>query len=299
LDEAREHRETLAALGLYRIADLLALPADGLARRFGQAVLDEVRRALGELPDARKMFVPPETWSGQLELPAPALDSEALLFAANRLMHELCGFLCMRRLGASRMQLTLLHEDYPPTVLDIKLAPSRSSEHMLLVLRERMAHLALPEAVTSLELALRESAPLASVQAGFYPDARQTQEAQVQLIERLRARLGNHAVYGVKPNADHRPEFAWRYCEPGTKPSDAAPANGKSRPLWLLATPRALSADPQVLGMHLLKGPERIESGWWDDQDVMRDYYVAITETGERQWIFRSAEGWFLHGEFC
>jgi len=52
----------------------------------------------------------------------------------------------------------------------------------------------------------------------------------------------------------------------------------------------------------LLTGPERIESGWWDGHDVMRDYFVAANPSDALLWIYRErSEGarWFLHGFFA
>jgi len=51
----------------------------------------------------------------------------------------------------------------------------------------------------------------------------------------------------------------------------------------------------------LLDGPERIETGWWDDFDVKRDYFVARDGSGAKLWLFRQRTGrkdWFLHGIF-
>ena len=51
----------------------------------------------------------------------------------------------------------------------------------------------------------------------------------------------------------------------------------------------------------LLAGPERIESGWWDGNDVRRDYFVAEDRQGARLWVFRERGGngkWYLHGIF-
>ena len=77
------------------------------------------------------------------------------------------------------------------------------------------------------------------------------------------------------------------------------------RPLWLLTRPQPLKADdllPQSDGpLTLLDGPERIESGWWDDFDVTRDYFVARDDSGVKLWIFRERndqKNWFLHGIF-
>jgi protein ImuB len=51
----------------------------------------------------------------------------------------------------------------------------------------------------------------------------------------------------------------------------------------------------------LRSGPERIESGWWDNAHVARDYYVAANPRNQLCWIFRELDGsrgWYLHGLF-
>ena len=51
----------------------------------------------------------------------------------------------------------------------------------------------------------------------------------------------------------------------------------------------------------ILHGPERLESGWWDGDDVRRDYYVVRTSLGQRAWAYTPAgqrDGWMLHGWF-
>jgi protein ImuB len=54
------------------------------------------------------------------------------------------------------------------------------------------------------------------------------------------------------------------------------------------------------VSLTFVSGPERIESGWWDEQDVARDYYVARNGDGQRLWVFRDhrTRCWFLHGLF-
>ncbi len=85
----------------------------------------------------------------------------------------------------------------------------------------------------------------------------------------------------------------------------AAPAPGIRRPLWLLGQPQALAVRGGLPRRHgplaLVSEPERIEGGWWDGQDVARDYYTARDAQGVRLWVFRerrAPHGWFLHGIF-
>ena len=81
------------------------------------------------------------------------------------------------------------------------------------------------------------------------------------------------------------------------------------RPLWLLDPPQALaerSGAPHWRGpLQLMTRGERLESGWWDEGeaeaagDVRRDYFVARNPAGQWAWIFRDAQGWYLHGLFA
>ncbi|MEO6342775.1 MAG: DNA polymerase Y family protein [Dokdonella sp.] len=59
----------------------------------------------------------------------------------------------------------------------------------------------------------------------------------------------------------------------------------KIRPFWLLRRPIVLREAPA----RILAGPERIESGWWDEHDQRRDYYVIETRRGQRAWAFVEA----------
>jgi hypothetical protein len=45
---------------------------------------------------------------------------------------------------------------------------------------------------------------------------------------------------------------------------------------------------------------ERIESGWWDGQDVRRDYHVVVGAAGEKLWLYRDCRSheWYPHGIF-
>ena len=291
-------------IGVQTLGDCLALPRDGLARRLGERVLDMLDRAAGRLPDPRLRYAPPTLFSASQPLPAPAQEAEMLLFAARRLLAELCGFLSATAQGVQRLQFTLSHHGCKPTVLTLSLTTaSRDADHLLNVLRERLDATALP--CPALAIALRSELllPVAYRSASLLPDATRHAEVAAQLVERLRARLGDAAVIGLKTVDDYRPEQGWHACEPGTQPHDAAA--GRSRPLWLLSTPRRLEENAEMPcyegRLALLAGPERIETGWWDDHQVERDYFVARTPAHALLWIYRNrhaGQGWYLHGFF-
>ncbi len=301
LTHAQAALDMLSAIGVRTIGELVALPRDGVARRFGQALLDEIDRAMGRLPEARPPFVPPEHYHGQLELPAPVEAAEALLFGARRLVVELAGFLQGRGAGVTRLTCDLVHEDEAPTSIVLGLKATRQVEHIMNVLRERLAREVLPDRVEAIRLVTEEIAPLAATEGDFFAVTKNV-EAGAQLIERLRARLGEDAVRTLALHADHRPERAWRW-----EQAAMASATAKNdlprlpvRPLWLLPEPYALATDPTDAALQLASGPERIEGGWWDGGDIGRDYFVRRNVRGEALWLYRDREGgWFVHGLFA
>jgi protein ImuB len=151
-----------------------------------------------------------------------------------------------------------------------------------------------------------------------------SRDSAPQLVERLRARLGEEAVYGVRSIAEHRPEAAWRRVHElrltgAPQVAEGMIDQGMPRPVWLLSEPLPLPKP------HILQGPERIESGWWDGKGVARDYYVACqcggrkpepTPAGRPQgegqdgpsqphgirlWVFqeRQSKRWYVHGVFA
>jgi protein ImuB len=113
-----------------------------------------------------------------------------------------------------------------------------------------------------------------------------------QLRERLRARLGDRAVYRWGTSTDPRPEHSQRR---GMQPQDFI--EPRARPTWLLDKPIPLRGALQILA-----GPERVETGWWDGETVRRDYYIVQTEQGQRAWAYcepKEQTGWMLHGWFA
>ena len=304
--EIPESAAALESFGLGSIGSCLRLPRAGLARRIAPQTMDEIDRALGRLPDPRLPFKLPEKFISRLELPAPATQAGALLFAGQRLCAELHGYLSARDLGAQQLCWTLHHERRGQTELTLELAAaSRNAEHLLALLRERLARTMLPRPVMAIELACTRLQALASSSSALLPAQSDRSLATRSLLDLLQARLGPAAVYGLEQCADHRPERAWRTCTPGAGSRTSVAAAPGHRPLWLLPQPRLLherDAAPRHDGpLTLLAGPERIEYGWWDDQPAVRDYFIARDVQQALLWIYRErcADGrWFLHGFF-
>jgi protein ImuB len=305
-DLESEALDILLNVGARTLGDCLKLPRDGLARRCGPDLCEKLDRAFGHVPDPRPFFTPPSVFHAAQPLPAPAQQADMLLFCARRMLVELCGHLAARLHGVQRLAFSFAHHKRESTRVALTLVhASRDPDHLTNVLRERLNRTALPAPVTDILLESELVLPLEASSHSFLPDSARHEEAAAHLVERLRARLGDEAVVGLKRSADHRPERAWRACEPGSRDASVL-ASLPRRPLWLLAKPRPLTESGEAPcydgKLSLLAGPERIESGWWDGHDVTRDYFVAANCDDALLWIYRErATGgrWFLHGFFA
>ena len=307
----------LADLGILRIRDVLALPQEGLARRFGPEIAAFLDRLLGRLPDPRAPYVPPPRFRSRLELPAEAEGVEALLFPLRRMLAGFEGTMRGRGAGVQHLVLSLEHGRRARTRVPLEFSSTeREAEFILAIVREKLGRLTLRAPTIALEL--RAGALLSYVprESTWLPGAREQALDRGRLIERLAARLGSNGVFGIAIAEDHRPEKNWgsdpfsREAEQTGKrirPCSSPREKGSDpRPAWLLCRPQKLVTQegiPTLQGeLEMLAGPERIEAGWWDGEDVSRDYYVAANPRGETFWIFREhrgAQAWYLHGVFA
>jgi protein ImuB len=286
---AAEALEFLRSVGVKRLGDLFALPREGLAQRCGAALVDELDRARGALPEGRVFFSPPPRFAARLELPAPVIHAEGLLFAARRLLLQLEGLLAARHAGTRSFDLIL-----GETAIRVGLSsPSRDAERFARLLRERLEQLVLARPVETIGVEAGDFVPLGERTVGMFGDALAEAEDWARLLERLELRLGRGAVHGLALHPDHRPELAWRAVEPGEWEPREFRQPGP-RPLWLLEQPRRLGPQAPLL----LAGPERIEAGWWDGDEARRDYFIA-QEEDSMIWVYREEGEWYLHGYFA
>ena len=309
---ARAARELVKGVGLDTLGDCLALPRPELARRIGPALGQALAKLLGQVPDPRPLWQPPAVFEERLELLGEITTASALVFPARRLMLSLSGFLRGHGGGTQTLLWRLEHRDAPDSRFSLGLLePSRDPDHMLDLLRERSERLQLAAPVVAIGLQVTEWSPYAECSADLFGDGQVLEKGR---LERLRNRLGEAAVQGLQSRPDHRPECAWRLCPPGQEDRGVAEGDADAdhsaqhrytralRPLWLLKQPRPLRATagcPSYGGpLQLIRPAERIEAGWWNDADVARDYYVALSPAGERLWIYRDrrADRWYLHG---
>lgn len=305
LDIGTKGLTTLRRSGVHCLADLFRLPREGLASRIGPQLPSFIDRLLGRQPDPMAFFSSAKVFKGTLALPTESHDANVLLAAARQLLLELVACLRSGVSAVSHLEWRLTHPSHPPTTIEVDaVEPSRDADILLELLRLKLEHFRLIGPVSEITLATSPFQHHAgeSLEAIRGSIRRQEMERNV-FLQRLRTRLGLGAISGIRLVDEHRPERAWRSCPPGEGGGDAVFG---SRPLWLLKPPMPLKSRN---GRPYRNGPlqtqpdrERISTGWWDDQPVDRDYFIAHGAKGGRYWVYRDLrhpESWYLHGIFA
>ena len=284
----------LPSMGIRTLGQVLALPRDGLRRRFGAELLASLDRLTGDLPSGLALYRPPDTFDLRIELLHEVENQSALIFPVRRMVEDLAAYLAGRDGGVQRFVLRLEHREGRYTEVSVGLLASERDGALLFeCARGRLDHVVLPEPVLALRLIARDLPAFVPAGRDLF-DERPAHALPIeQLRERLRARLGDGAVYRLGSTLDPRPERAQRAATP-----DDGPIEPHLRPTWLLPRPIPLRGGAPIL----LAGPERIETGWWDGGEVCRDYYVIETSLGQEAWAFCAPDaqtGWMIHGWFA
>lgn len=299
LSAARPHLGVLERIGCRHWDDLLRLPRDGMARRFGAGLLEALDRARGSVPDDYPWLVLPEHFEEKIELDALVTQAPLLMAGVERLLLNLQAWLLGRQSGLCALKL-IWHldkrRDVPPTgELEIRTAqPAQDLRHMARLIAEHLAQqklLAPVHALTLQSLVTEFLSDAAAATGSLLMQAHQQGDSAIELIERLSARLGDANVQAWQACADHRPEQMQRWVNArdaiktiagnaqlqkatGQKHAknraSLAISEAKTEalyPTWLLPEPlplQTLGNSPVYQGRLVrLAGPQRLEiSGW-------------------------------------
>jgi protein ImuB len=316
--------ERLDALGVRTIGDLLALPRSTLPARFGRQLVLRLQQALGEVYEGVTPHHSDPPPTAQESFETPLRDFGTLQVVAGRLLDDLFAQLVKKSRALHRVDCTLVYENAPPTVLKISLSrASRAWKHIAELVRRRLEAVGLADALLGVRITAAETSRFEPGQIDLFEPTDPNDEEQLGcLIDRLINRLGADAVIRAELADDYQPERAYVHRPLPAKEGGndrrpcPQPMQGSvcPRPMQLLPTPleiRVIALFPDgppswvaFRGREYLIarawGPERIETGWWRGPDVCRDYFRALSETGEQFWVFRRrTDGrWFLHGQF-
>ena len=287
----------LERLGLNTLGQAQALPKSALGQRLGKTLVNYLHQLEDTSAPTKPAYQPPERFRQRLELLYEIEHSSALRFPLKRLLTDLEAFLAPRQLKVAQLSLGLDYREHASQKMHVGCSDGEyRAESWLSLFLLKLEELKLPAPIIAISLTTKGQMPWAPLSEQLFEPI-QGKLSTGQLISRLQSKLGDHAVQQVYLRDDHRPERSFYQGAPQSSyPTQQATAF--LRPSLLFTLPQALHHKPDQHWC-ILSGPERIQSGWWDNVNICRDYFIARNPAGQVCWLFRTAtEDWFLHGYF-
>lgn len=285
--------EKLNRVGIRNLNELLELDISDVAKRFDIDLVNYVGRLTGRFKHPVEFYYPPESFKRYLELLYEIENIQWLEKPLHKLFVLLESFLKIRDQVAYELTLYLHLRDKP----DQSIIFSSAQGDYLADKWQRLSQLTLESLqldapVIGLTLEATRVEQLQPEHSDIF-DGQSGNRSALELISILQAKLGNEAVNSIALTDDPRPEKTTLLCPPMSTESQHRKTN-RIRPSFLLPEPELLKEKVSIM-----QGPERLATGWWDAGEIIRDYFVARTDTGRWLWIFRNKNRqWFIHGIF-
>ena len=266
----------LHRVGLRRVGDVIKMPRDALARRFGELVMRRLDEALGHLPEPLSPLGEAPTRRVRLSFAEPISDPADLARAAERLTQDLVARLAREGMGARRLDLGFHRIDGRVEHIRIGTArPSRDPVHLARLMIGKLdtvdPGLGVEDAILAVyaveKLAPEQpSLPAGGERAcpGLDPGVGMRGSNRVDtalLFDRIGARLGLDALARLEARTSHIPERASVAISIGDSPlPDPPPLTGEGRARSARVGGEAPRKPPRPV--RLFTPPEPVEAFW-------------------------------------
>jgi hypothetical protein len=308
--------ELLKSLGVRTLNDFLRFSVREISTRFSTVGLMAYYRVMGESPVPWKAFQPSEvmTERHEFDLESPVDNLEPIYFKMKTMIDRMQLRLRGKGKRARQFDIVLRQEHaLVPAERDYKISiclqlPYVSSKVILQVAKEmvdaQVQAKPIKHRITEFSLVVTEEIPYSMNQKDLFNQRREeNEESFFQFVSRVATRLGSKAVFFARMRESYIPEKTW---ERQAEPPKAPPPVDRlaERPLRLLPTPsqvhfwgKHLCWDDNVDEVESLENREIVFSEWWENS-LERVYYRLTTKKGRQLWLYRTAAGDFLQGEF-
>ncbi len=308
LDIPDKQISLLQEMGLSTFGQLLDLPRAAVGKRFGKTFLHYLQQITGERPDPQLPVSLEPRFHSELFYIEGIRNKQGLLFPVKRLLTELCDYLRTQQLDCQGFEWQFAEIKGEKRSLALSFSQPQNGFSIFLELT-RIKLEAFPLSTTVHNILLTSSSLTATTPVSFSLWGGSQHSPLLSpglLLDKLSSRLGKTALHGITCCQEQVPELAWQPLPwPQTQSSEEPlPAAKQLRPLWLLPQPAPVQQRQNHLywqgQLTLLRGPERIDSHWWQNKPVQRDYFIAAHESGSLYWLFRdtTTRKWFVHGLF-
>lgn len=288
----------LARIGVKTYADLRQLPVPEIANRVSRVSMSIINELLGKQAARLKFYQPKPTYHDYMELLYDISLSDKLLPVIELCLDKLSQFLLIRNAHSLAIEIAFLQREHEPLTLTFNsIRPIYKCQDWLNIISLQLETLSFESPIFGLSIKCLQY-EVAQVANDDMFAQKSTHVAAMTLLSRLQSKLGQQNVKRINFVDDFRPELCSHQSNIVSS-SDAKHTRKNNsifadRPGLLLPQPELLT-----LAVEVVKGPERIQTGWWDDQAINRDYYIGQSQDGQQVWIFKTpSKQWYLHGYF-
>ncbi len=287
--------QKLARVGMHTVKDLRRIPSAEVAGRVNRYSMNTINELLGLAPSKVKFYQPPSSFHETIELLYEIENTEKLRPILTHTLRNLAQFLCIRNARTLQIKIDFLQRDAPCLSLTFNSAlPIYTHLDWIEIISLKLESVTLIAPIYGLSLHCEKHETTQASNDDLFAQ-RSSQIAGLSLISRLMSKLGESKVQGLSYAQDFRPEHA-NQLVPFTSNTKKVTGVGfnHDQPGILLTSPEVLTQQVSII-----KGPERINTGWWDAQAIIRDYYIGQSQNGQRLWIYKTPnDQWYLHGFF-
>jgi protein ImuB len=300
VDQGRA-QEDFTRLGLSTVADLLALPGEGLRRRYGDELYRLYRMAKGDEEIVEQGFYVEEPVATRESFDGVEQSATRLLFYLKHLVHQLLEELTARYEKLAALVVGLVLDDKGRIEEEIRPAEPTDDEQIIVdLLRLWLERIELGAGVVEVELLARGQRTMTEQLRLFVEREKRDLKRANEALARLRAELGAERVGYLEVRPAHLPEARARLV-PLDSLIEARPRVVESPTMIRRFYPRPIGLSPRWEGrpntLHHA-GPHVVSGGWWA-REVHRTYFFIEGDDGVIEWVYYDGRRgqWFLQGE--
>jgi len=289
--------EHLKRVGIKQLKQLIAVPAKELAKRFDIQLINYIGKLKGEFKHGLCFYLPPRQFSADIELMYEIVSTQVLHQPIKRLLSQLQQYLKLRNLVTQQLTLLLMYRYQEFLTVEVNAAGGEyKSEKWLLLIQLRLESVTLSEPVVAVRMVAKNLRPMSAPNGQLFQNKTETM-AEDELVALLQAKVGQDKVFSMQFQQAQHPQLVSQLVEAGldTKAEVSPSCILRHRPSLMLAVAKPLSQ-----AVTLLHGPERLQTSWWHQYNMHRDYFVARERSGRLCWVYRTPQKqWFLQGYFA
>ena len=304
--------EVLRLWGVHTLAQLAALPREGVAGRLGADGLHAWQQAKGGTDRLLQRVRPVVLFRETTELEHPVESLEPLLFLLRRMLETLCRRLAERWLVAAAEHLLLIFEDGSQQERLLRVAePTRDEDLLLRVLHTHLDGLRTAAAVKSVTLELTPTRQSMRQNLLFERSLRDPQRF-AETLAQLEALFGIGRIGKARLLPTRRPDafLMSGFLKPGVSSMIGNDDPSHGLPLCCFRPPRAVSVllhqhrpaaittANATLSISEANGPCFLSGDWWDRHAWSREVWEVAASDGALYQLAREGQRWVLDGVF-